>query len=202
MSAVDALLQKYIAAHESSGDADPRPYLAQVTGRERAELASRIDRFLAEAPPPAFDAAKFAAFRADPRRQTLVEQILDDTTLADLRTEAAITKADVAKRLASVFGLEGRENRVKARYHDIEAGNVDPARVRISVWDTLAEAFGTSATRLKAVAERAFGAGMDPAPAGAFARSDLRHVSFSVISRQTRGEPSPDDEVDAALFHS
>lgn len=200
MNTVDELLRSYIAEYEESGDADPRPYLAQARGGERAELASRIDRYLAEAPAPAFDPAKFAAFRADPRRHALVERILDDTTLAQLRTEAAISKADVAKRLALRLGLEGRENRVKARYHDIEAGNVNPARVRPGVWETLAEAFGASVQRLRAAADRAFAADAGPAPASAFARFEVQKAHLSVALEQATGEPSQDDEVDGALF--
>jgi hypothetical protein len=196
MTAVDDLLRGYVAEYREAGDADPRPYLAQVSGLDRAELAARIDRFLDRAPPPAYDPAAFAAFRADPARQALVEQVLDDATLTELRAEAALTKAEVGRRLAERLGLTGREGRVKARYHDIEVGNVDPTRVRPAVWSALAEALGASADRLRGAAERAFGGAFE-GEAHSFARSAEGRASPPV-------SPVPlkpaDDDVDRALF--
>ena len=197
MSAVEDLLSQYIAEHRSSGDADPSAYLAKVTGTDRAELAAHIDRYLAEAPRPRFDAEAFARFRGDPGRQAIVERILEDTTLEALRKQAGISKARVAETLAQSLGLVGRELRVKARYHDIEIGTVDPTWVRPRVWDALARILGETAEHLRSAAEAGFGG----ATAGA---RPLVYTRLGDAEQPLahRAEPSAqdDNEVDQAMF--
>jgi hypothetical protein len=200
VNAVEELLERYKAAHAASGSADPRPYLEQVDGIERVELAAHIDRFLAEAPPRAFDPAAFAAFRTDPRRRALVTGILDDVTLAELRQEAGIKRQALAVGIAEHLGLSGREARVRARLHDIEIGEIEPARVRPGVWKALSDVLGTSVDRVRRAAENSFGAGGEaaavsfarstpaaPGPAGSLASPEMDRVD-------------DDDDVDRAFF--
>lgn len=196
MSTVEDLLSQYIAEHRAAGDADPAVYLAKVTGIDRAELAAHIDRYLTEAPRPSFDADAFARFRGDPRRQAMVERILDDATLEDVRKQAGISKTRAGEALARSLGLAGREQRVKARYHDIETGNVDPSRVRPRVWEALAAILGASAERLRSAAESAFGAAGARAEASAFTRLGGTAEVFASLA-----EPSAEeDAVDRAMF--
>jgi len=144
---------------------------------ERAELSLRIDRFLQRAPAPAFSAEAFARFRADPVRQAMVERVLHPETLATLREASKLTKTDTAAALADRLELGGHELAVKARYHDLEAGNTNPARVRLRVWEALAEILKAPADKLRTAAETVFGGEQAMAPA--FARTaflSYRHL--------------------------
>ena len=172
MSAVDELYRRYVQEYRDEGDADPRPYLDELTGVERAELSLRIDRFLQKAPAPAFNAEAFARFRVDPARKALVERVLNPETLASVRAASGLTKADTAAALAERLELTGHELAVKARYHDIESGNTDPARIRLRVWEALSAVLRAPSEKLREAAENAFGGGQAFAPA--FARAPLR----------------------------
>jgi hypothetical protein len=199
MSTIDELYRRYVREYRDAGDADPRTYLDELRGVDRAELAARIDRFLDTAPPPAFDAAAFAKFRADPTRQALVTQILSTETLAELRAAAAVTKREVGEALAEQLGLATRANAVRARYHDVEAGNVDPRRVAARVWDALAGILGASAERLRDAAGKTFGGTPGQTGAAAFARSEP--AGRGVRTNEPRvAENSDDDAVDRAFF--
>jgi hypothetical protein len=200
MSRVDELLTRYIAEHSGRGDADPGPYLGEVTGTDRAELAAMIDRYLAEAPPPAFDQEQFAGFREDPRWGALVERILA-LSLEKLRTDAEVTKQQVGTLLASELDLAGHEPGLKRRYHDLEAGNIDPERVAPGVWGALSNAFSQSVDRLKdgvAIAREAT-TGSDELVA--FARQPLP-PDHGAQSREFEKRPETEevDPVDAAFF--
>ena len=172
MSAVDDLYRRYVSEYRAAGDADPRPYLDELAGVERAELSLRIDRFLQHASVAAFDAEAFARFRADPARQALVDRVLNPETLANIRAASGLTKADTASALAERLELAGHELAVKARYHDIETGNTDPARIRLRVWEALSAVLKAPSEKLREAAENAFGGGQAFVPA--FARGPLR----------------------------
>ena len=199
MSTVDELYRRYVSAYRDAGDADPRTYLDELHGVDRAELAARIDRFLDTVPPPAFDAEAFAAFRADPGRQALVTQILESETLAEVRAEAAVTKRDVGAALAEQLGLAPQANAVRARYHDVEVGNVDPRRVAARVWDALAGIFDASAERVREAAERTFGAASGQVGGAAFARSEPAGAG-ALSAESGVVEDSGDDVVDRVFF--
>lgn len=169
MNVVDDLLRRYIAEYRTSGDADPERFLDRVTGTDRAELALLIDRYLGEAPARSFDAEAFARFRADPGRQEMVARIVDDAGLKALRREARLSKERLGEMLSSDLGLHGHEQRVKGRYHDLEIGTVNPARVRGGVWEALARALGDSA----AARPRRRGVGVRH-PAGRWGRRGVR----------------------------
>ncbi len=198
MSKVDELYRRYVTEYNDAGDADPRTYLDELHGVDRAELAARIDRFLDTAPPPAFDVEAFAKFRADPKRQALVAQILSSETLVDLRSEAAVSKRAVGEALAKRLGLAAQANAVRARYHDVETGNVDPGRVTSRVWEALAGILGAPVERLREAAERGFGASGRLGGA-AFARSELAR-SMALSDEPGAIEEEPDDVVDRLFF--
>ena len=48
-------VQRLFAEYTEAYPADPSPFLTQVSGRDRAELAALIDAFLERAPRRAFD---------------------------------------------------------------------------------------------------------------------------------------------------
>lgn len=199
MSNVDELYRRYVSAYRDNGDADPRIYLDQLRGVDRAELAARIDRFLDSVPPPAFDATAFARFRADPRRHALVTQILNAETLAELRADAALTKRAIGEALADELGLAAHANAVRARYHDVETGNVDPRRVRSRVWDALAGILGASAEKLRDAADRTFSGAPGQPGGAAFARSE-QAGSGAASPMSDIVADSGDDEVDRVFF--
>jgi hypothetical protein len=199
MSAVDELYRRYVQEYRDDGDADPRPYLAELTGVERAELSLRIDRFLQNAPAPEFNAEVFARFRADPARKAMVERVLNPETLATMRAASGLTKADAAVALAEELELTGHERAVKARYHDIEAGNTDPARIRRRVWEALAAVLKAPSEKLREAAESAFGGGPPFAPA--FARAPLRGSRPGTYQLMTPiEEPNPADAIVDRVF--
>ena len=199
MSTIDELYRRYVSEYRDAGDADPRTYLDELRGVDRAELAARIDRFLDTAPPPAFDPAAFTTFRADPRRQALVTQILSSETLAELRTAAAATKREVAEALAERLGLAAQANAVRARYHDVETGNVDPRQVTARVWDALAGILGASAEKLRDAAERSFSGASGQLGGAAFARSELA-VDAAVSNAPPAVDEPGDEQVDRVFF--
>ena len=86
MSRVQELLSSYIAEHRRQGRADPIPYLDEVEGSERAELAALIDHFLVTAPRRPFDAAAFVRFRARGDVAAMSQRVLaaDPQTLEEL----------------------------------------------------------------------------------------------------------------------
>jgi hypothetical protein len=172
MSKVDDLLAQYKAEHRRSGDADPRPYLEQVRGLDRAELAAHIDRFLASARPPRFDAAAFARFRSDPTRDQLVSDLLDDATLRELVKESGVPRTKLSRELARRLGVPGRDALVRRRLRDVENGDVEIERVRVGVWEALGDLIGQSADRVRRAAENA-GGGLLEAADLSFARSAL-----------------------------
>jgi hypothetical protein len=200
MTVVDELLRRYVAEHRAAGDADPGPYLERVRGADRAELAALIDGFLAQAPQPPFDPVEFARFRSDPRRRALADRLLDDATLRQLRQAAGVSKAQVGSRLAAALGLEGHEQQVKARYHDIEQGWEDPDRVRQRVWEALARLFGAPLERVRAAAAAAFEGGLEsPVVTPVFARADLLAAAPALVDLDAAVDPGS-DVVERALF--
>jgi hypothetical protein len=156
MSRVEKLLHAFTAEFRAAGDADPRPYLREVSGTDRAELTALIDHFLATEPPSAFDPDAFATFRADRERVALVSRLLDDRTLTQFRQSAGLSKIEISARLAVELELGGQENAVKAAYHEIETGQVEPERVRERIWTICARHFNATIEQLREATRVAF----------------------------------------------
>jgi hypothetical protein len=199
MSRVEELLQSYIEEHREGGDANPVAFLGEVSGAERDELAALIDHYLSRAPAKAFDREAFERFRADPRWRAAAERILAPT-LEELRSQAELSKREVAEALARELDVVGHEQTVKARYHELETGRLDPRRIATRVWGALAAMFGQSADRLREILETAHEGGAAGGEAAAvFARQSLPQAPASP------GTPAPavqesEDPVDAAFF--
>lgn len=201
MSRVEELLQRYIEEHREGGDANPVAFLREVSGAQRDELAALIDHYLSRAPAKAFDREEFERFRADSRWQAIAERILAPT-LEELRDEAELSKREVADALARDLEVVGHEQAVKARYHELETGQLEPRRIATQVWGALAVMFGQSADRLREIVESAHegGVGGDET-AAVFARRSLPHAPASPGTPAPVGQASPaDDRVDAAFF--
>lgn len=198
MSNVQELLSAYIAEHRREGRADPLPYLDDAGSDDRTELAALIDQFLATRGHQPFDAAAFERFRSRPEIVAMSQRIVDRAplTLVNLRRDAGVSKVQLGERLARDLGVEGCAGEVKARYHDLETGTVDPARVRGRVWEAIAAAFGIDAAHVRAGATGAFGG---PRLGGAFARTDVAPAPGAPVA----AEPVQTDaerRVDEAFF--
>ena len=200
MSRIDELLQGYIREHREGGAADPRAFLREVTGTERDELAALIDHYLSRAPGRPFDREAFERFRADPRWQAAVERILAPT-LSQLRQEAKLSKREITDALAKELDVLGHEPAVKARYHELETGQLDPQRIAARVWTTLATMFRESTEALQAAAESSREGARSIDSAGVFARRDLEGAANSPDRSAQAGQASPpENPVDAAFF--
>lgn len=201
MSRVEELLQSYIEEHRVGGAADPVAFLREVSGAERDELAALIDHYLARAPAKAFDREAFDRFRADPRWRAAAERILAPT-LEELRAQAELSKREVAEALARDLDVVGHEEMVKARYHELETGQLEPRRIATRVWGALATMFGQSADRLREIVDFSHEGGASAGEAaGIFARRSIPHASASPGTPAPAGQAPPaDDPVDAAFF--
>lgn len=200
MSKVEDLLERYKTEHRNSESADPRPYLEQVSGLERAELRAHIDHFLASARSPAFDAAAFARFRSDAKRQQLVSRVLDDATLHDLVKNSGIKRVELGRRLAQRLGLPGHDARVRGRLRDIENGDVDLDRVRPSLWEAISDVVGEPADRIRHAAENALRRPETTHTEPSFARSAPTVSRASVPEAPDTDDADEQRLVDEAFF--
>jgi hypothetical protein len=185
MSEVERILAEYKQAHQGGGDADPRPFLARVSGVEREQLAGLIDAYLARAPRRPFDAAAYrdspAVAAADAAQRALAGSAgLWPVLLPRLRNEARIRRADLVAELAARLGAQSRRDKVALYYHEMEQGRLPAAGVS----DTVLEALGRIVGYGKEALRRA---GEMPAPGGPAPEAG------TVYTRTTR-RPEPPDE--------
>lgn len=194
MSRVDELLQSYIEEHRQGHEADPRPFLRRVSGAERDELAALIDHYLARAPAKPLDLEAFERCQAGSRWQAAVGGILAPT-LEELRVQAVLSKPEVADALAKDLEVVGHEQALKARYHELETGQIEPRRIAARVWSALETLFGQPAERLREAVE----SGPDVGQGGhaiAFARRGSPGAAASPVARASPAE----DPVDSVFF--
>ena len=120
MTDVNRLLEEFIAEDRAGGVADPLPYLARVSGLDRAELEALIDGYLARAPRRAFDRA---AFEASPARGVAASLAGKSGTwpalLPRLRDRARLRRAGEASNAARSNARRG----ARARYPSIRASS-------------------------------------------------------------------------------
>ncbi len=154
MADVDQLLKRYIAEHRAGGEADPRPYLDQVEGTDRAELAELIDAYLARAPGQAWDEDAYRGSIAERLVESLHESLAGEsgswpTLLPELRNRARIRRETLVERLAAALGVAGREEKVADYYNRMEHGRLDPAGVSDRVLEALAAIVDTTVEALR-----------------------------------------------------
>lgn len=162
MTRIDELFAAFEAEHRAGGSADPRAYLRELDGEERARLAELIDAYLDDAPAAAWSAEAYEHAASSPRTQDLLRRV--DESLTDLlamANQAELLPREVAARLAGALGLDEHEEVVRARYHELQSGRAPVEKVAGRVWDALAAIFGTTRDRVRAAAERAAAAADD-----------------------------------------
>ncbi|HVL95942.1 MAG TPA: hypothetical protein VM266_08785 [Solirubrobacteraceae bacterium] len=202
MPTVDELFERFRAAYRAGETADPRPFLDELSGAERRELAVLVDAFLAHAPRDPYDPAAFAEFRGDPWTERLRRRVDDrlaeseeswSTLLPRARTAARLKRATVVSRLAAALGVGEREQKVAGYYHRMETGTLPAPGVSTRVLEALSDILGISVERLRAAGQRV--APPPPASPGTlFARTAAAPPAAAPAARAAA--PEEWDEVD------
>ncbi len=205
----EQLFEQFAEEYRRGGAADPRPFLTQVSGAERAELQILIEAFLERAPRRRWDPAAFSgspAERAVERAGADAGAAPAETAegwpvvLPALRTKARLKRRTVVERLAQSLGFPDQQDRVAAYYHQMEQGQLPSAGVSIRVLEALAAIIGASAEYLRRSGE----AGESGPSAGGevFARvgatnEESRHSPGSPTASVDFEEVGTPDELDS-----
>jgi hypothetical protein len=190
MTDVERLLTEYKEAHQSGGDADPRPYLARVSGVDRELLAGLIDAYLAEAPRRPFSAAAFAESRAAPVAEEVERSLAGaggmwPALLPRLRARARLRRSELVAQLADRLGAqdEKQKEKVGLYYHQMEQGLLPESGVSETVLEALGKIVDSTASALRK-------AGQMPGP------GPPRTDEGAVFARATYGEPAAPAEAE------
>jgi hypothetical protein len=187
MTDVLQLLSEYKQASRVGGDADPRPYLARVSGTDRELLAGLIDAYLEQEPRREFDAERFqgspaATIAEEVQRSLAGESGIWPALLPQLRRRKELKRSEVVHQLAARLGAQAQEQKVGEYYHRMEQGLLPAAGVSDTVLDALGKIVGWTAEALRT-------AGALPAPGPP--RSDAGAV-FARTHRGGAPERAPD----------
>jgi hypothetical protein len=190
MTDVERLLTDYKEAHRAGGEADPRPYLARVSGVDRELLAGLIDAYLSEAPRRPFSAAELAGSRAAPVAEQVERSLsgaggLWPALLPRLRARVRLRRTELVAQLAARLGAQGQRDKVGLYYHQMEQGLLPEAGVSDTVLEALAKIVGSTASSLRS-------AGRMPSP------GPPRTDEGAVFARATYGAPAEAGEPAAA----
>ena len=182
MTDVERLLTEYKEAHRGGGEADPRPYLAQVTGVDRELLGGLIDAYLAEAPRRRFAAAAFGDSRAAPVAEDVQRTLAGaggmwPALLPRLRARARLRRAELVAQLAARLGAQAHQDKVGLYYHQMEQGLLPESGVSETVLEALGKIVDSTASALRK-------AGQMPAP------GPPRTDEGAAFARATYGEPA------------
>lgn len=203
MTSPDRLLNDFVDAWSAGERPRVEDYLERAPEGDRDELALLINAFLEEAPQPKYSAETLAQIQAEPAVAEL-SALIDSqagfwpSLLPRLRERAELTRDEVVKRLAQALALEGREDRIKPYYHQMESGTIDPAGVSRKVLEALSRIFGVE---LSEIEEAGDFAGLGAAvPTSAYMRSETvlesRAHAYDELPAAGAGDPGPWDEVD------
>jgi len=182
MTDVERLLREYKDEHRSGGEADPRPYLARVSGVDRELLAGLIDAYLEQAPRRPFSAAAFAESRAagfaeDVHRSLAGAGGLWPALLPRLRARARLRRTELVAQLAARLGAQSQQEKVGLYYHQMEQGLLPESGVSDTVLEALGKIVDSTVSALRQ-------AGRMPAP------GPPREDEGAVFARATYGEPA------------
>jgi len=126
---VGQLFDEYAVRFRRGERPDLREYLGRA-GPAAEELAALVDAFLQAVPPPDPDEASVARWRA---------AVAGEPPLLELRRQRRLRRADVVESLIRLLALDpAKREKVRARYHELETGQLDPDRVDARVWEALA----------------------------------------------------------------
>jgi hypothetical protein len=187
MTDVQQLLSEFKQASREGGEADPRPYLARVSGSDRELLAGLIDAYLEQAPRREFDAERFRASPAATIAELVQRSLAGESgiwpaLLPQLRRRSELKRSELVHELAARLGAQAQEQKVGEYYHRMEQGLLPAAGVSDTVLEALGRIVGWTAEALRT-------AGALPAPGSA--RSDAGAV-FARTHRGGASESAPD----------
>jgi hypothetical protein len=199
MADVEKLLAEFAEELRNAGEADPRPYLRQVEGAERRELAALIDACIENAPRRAWDADAYRGSpseRAVERLQGVVEP--SGESLRRLRDERKLKRSELTSRLADALGFADREPKVAHYYHQLEQGLLSTTGVSSRVFDALGAILGESVARVRAAAGGIAESAASDASQGAFARMSAPAPELEAADADRSPAPAKEewDEVD------
>ena len=127
---LERLLDEFAVRFRRGERPNLREYLGQA-GDEAEELARLVNAFLAAAPPPPVSEEAVALSR---------RWVEGESPVLALRVERHLKRDEVVDALLSRLGLEPqRREKLRLRYHELETGQLEPARVDRRVWDALAQ---------------------------------------------------------------
>lgn len=202
MADLERLFGEYKAAHQASGDADPRPFLARVVDGEREQLVALIDAYLTRAPRREFDAAAFrdspaAAVAESVQRSLAGSSGLWPTLLPRLRNQARVRRADLVAELAARLGAQGQQDKVASYYHQMEQGLLPESGVSDTVLEALGRIIGYSKEALRKAGQMPAAGGASAAPGAVFARTKPSEPSGAAsVPAEPAASASEWDEVD------
>ena len=206
MSQVGRLLEQYKALHLGGNEADPGPFLAQVQGPDRAELAGLIDAYLERAPRLPLDATAFqesaAARVAESVQRSLAgESGIWPALLPQLRNRARIRRADLVAELAARLGAQAQQDKVAGYYHQMEQGLLPAAGVSDAVLDALGAVLDYGKEALRSAGAMPAPGAPAPGTSAVFARS---RSGVAAAGSEASSEPKGPGELDAVdrLFRS
>lgn len=158
MTDVERLLSEYKQASREGGGADPRPYLARVSGSDRELLAGLIDAYLEGVPRREFDAEVFqgstaATIAEEVQRSLAGESGIWPALLPRLRQRAELRRSELVGQLAARLGAQAQEQKVGEYYHRMEQGLLPAAGVSDTVLDALGKIVGWTADALRKAGE-------------------------------------------------
>ena len=154
MASVDETLSAFIEAWNAGQRPDVDEYLERAPAPEREELAGLIRAFLEEAPVPAYSEETLAAIKSEPAARKAAA-LLDDeeglwpALLPRLRHRMKLKREEVVAQLAELLGVGANAQKVRAYYHEMESGTLDPEGVSRRVLDALGRILGVSAGELE-----------------------------------------------------
>src|SRR3954447_16033370 len=114
MPTVDDLFDRFRASYRAGEAADPRPYLDQLSGVDRAELGALIDAFLAQDPGRRGMPNALTQRISGAVAERLQTQETWATLLPQARDRAQVPRSALVRRLAQALGVGGKEAKVAA----------------------------------------------------------------------------------------
>ena len=182
------LFEQFVAEYTAGSGPDPVELIAEA-GDEGEVLAGMIAAYLATRAPAEVseDEVRALAARAElqpPRPWTEL--------LPELREQTHTTRSQLARRLAELLGVAGSENQVAGYVHELETGQLAPARVKPAVVAALATVFSVPRSLLES--SRGLVA-PPPAESPAFLREAVTDASaaMSMLADDAPADPRVDE---------
>lgn len=124
------LFDEYASAYARGERPSAEDFLARA-GSERDQLATLLDDYLRRAPvpPPSED---------DERHLELL--VADEPPLLVLRRERKLRREQIVELLRERLGLPVElDQKLGLRYHELETGQLEPARIDRRIWEVLGD---------------------------------------------------------------